>query len=59
LAGPLVQAQWYDPTSGEYTNVHGSPLRNSGRRRFIVPGKNSEGDHDWVLVLKTTKAGTK
>ena len=51
MAGRRVHAQWYDPTSGEYVPVLGSPFARSGRRRLTVPGKNHDGDTDWVLVL--------
>jgi uncharacterized protein DUF4038/collagenase-like protein with putative collagen-binding domain len=46
-----VRAQWYDPTSGRYRTVSGSPFAPSGRRTLRVPGRNSEGADDWVLVL--------
>jgi hypothetical protein len=46
-----VGAQWYDPTSGTYTTIRGSPLGRSARRSFTPPGKNRGGDDDWVLVL--------
>jgi hypothetical protein len=51
MTGRRVQAQWYDPTSGRYATIPGSPFAPRGRRRFTVPGRNHEGDHDWVLVL--------
>jgi Protein of unknown function (DUF4038)/Putative collagen-binding domain of a collagenase len=56
MAGPRVQAQWYDPTSGRYTTIPGSPFAPRGRHRFAVPGANHEGDPDWVLVL-TARSG--
>ena len=43
MAGRRVRAQWYDPTSGRYSTVPGSPFAARGRRRFTVPGKNHEG----------------
>ena len=46
-----VRARWYDPTNGTYRRVPGSPLDNAGTRRFSPPGKNGDGDTDWVLVL--------
>jgi hypothetical protein len=52
LAGP-VTARWYDPTSGTYSLVGGSPLPNAGIRHFQPAYKNSVGDADWVLVLET------
>ena len=50
LAGP-VQARWYDPTKGTYRPVPGSPFRNASKVRMKAPGKNADGDADWVLVL--------
>jgi hypothetical protein len=50
FAGP-VQAQWYDPASGAYSAVAGSPFPNSKRVALASPGKNADGDPDWVLVL--------
>jgi Protein of unknown function (DUF4038)/Putative collagen-binding domain of a collagenase len=46
-------ARWYDPTTGEYITVGGSPFANTGIRQFTPPGKNHDGDGDWVLVLET------
>lgn len=51
LTGGRVRAQWYDPTSGRYAGIPGSPFAARGRRRFVVPGTNHEGEQDWVLVL--------
>ena len=51
MAGRRVRAQWYDPTSGRYATIPGSPFAARGRRRFMVPGTNHEGEQDWVLVL--------
>ena len=47
----LARARWYDPTTGEYTDVTGAPFANTGSRQFTPPGNNHEGDGDWVLVL--------
>ncbi len=52
LSGPAI-AHWYDPTSGSYVAIAGSPFVNSGARNFTPPGNNSAGDGDWVLVLET------
>jgi hypothetical protein len=46
-----VRAQWYDPTNGTYSNVTGSPFKDSGVRKFTPPGNNADGDSDWVLLL--------
>jgi hypothetical protein len=54
LAAPTI-GQWYDPTSGRYSEVSGSPFANSGKRQFTPPGTNRAGDSDWVLVLESSK----
>jgi len=53
LAGATT-ARWYDPTSGEYGDVQGSPFANEGSRQFIPSGANKSGDGDWVLVLEAS-----
>jgi hypothetical protein len=55
LAG-MTAAHWYDPTTAKYINVDGSPFANSGSRQFTPPGKNGDGDADWVLVLEADRA---
>lgn len=54
LAGP-VNARWYDPASGKFRAIEGSPLANSGKHQFSTPGENADGkgNEDWVLVLET------
>ena len=54
LSGPAV-ARWYDPASGRFQEIAGSPLTNQGTKRFTTPGENSDGsgNDDWVLVLET------
>jgi hypothetical protein len=52
LSAP-ASAHWYDPSRGTYAAVAGSPLANTGTRKFTPPGKNGDGDGDWVLVLET------
>ena len=46
------QGNWYDPTSGTYIAIRDPVLRNVGIRKFAVPGGNSRGEGDWVLVLQ-------
>src|SRR5580693_691884 len=46
-----MRARWFDPTSGAYQDVPGSPFAKSGNHTFTPPGKNHDGDSDWVLVL--------
>jgi hypothetical protein len=50
LARP-VRARWYDPSNGTYKSVASSPFPNSGSVDLTSPGKNADGDPDWVLVL--------
>jgi len=46
-----VTARWFDPASGQFTAIAGSPFGNTGPQDFTPPGKNAGGDSDWVLVL--------
>jgi hypothetical protein len=52
LSGPAV-ARWFDPSSGGFIPIAGSPLTNMATRNFIPPGNNSDGDGGWLLVLET------
>ena len=54
LGGPHVRARWYDPTSGAFTTIAGSPFAASGTRSFAPAGGNASGLGDWVLVLEST-----
>jgi len=47
LSGPAT-ARWYNPATGTYTVVSGSPFANTGSRTF-----NPGASGDWVLVLET------
>lgn len=47
----VVRARWYDPTKGTYSAVPGAPFPTSGTVALAAPGKNGDGDSDWVLVL--------
>ena len=57
LSGPAT-ARWFDPSNGTYIAIAGSPLANTGSRRFTPPGKNHDGDGDWVLVLEAGSSGS-
>jgi hypothetical protein len=46
-----AHATWFDPTNGAYTAAAREPLANRGARQFTPPGKNHDGDGDWVLLL--------
>jgi hypothetical protein len=50
LAGQ-AQGRWYNPTTGAYTDIAGSPFANTGSRTFTTPGNNGTGTNDWALVL--------
>lgn len=48
-------ARWYDPTTGAFTSIAGSPFANSGSRAFTPPsGAHADGSTDWVLLLETS-----
>jgi hypothetical protein len=55
LAGP-VTTRWFDPTSGQFKPVEGSPLKNVVPQTFDPPAKNAVGDCDWVLFLEAEGA---
>ena len=50
LKAPL-RAKWFDPSNGAYTAIFGGLFANTGTRQFTPPGKNQDGDSDWVLLL--------
>jgi hypothetical protein len=49
--GDLIEALWFDPTTGTFIKVSGSPFNNTGTLKFAPPVLNSAGQGDWVLVL--------
>lgn len=54
LSGPAA-AQWFDPTSGQFKPIEGSPFASTGSRAFTPPARNSAGESDWVLVFSVMK----
>jgi hypothetical protein len=52
LERPL-HARWFDPSNGVYRPVEGAPFPNKSPVDLTAPGKNADGDRDWVLVLST------
>jgi len=48
-------ARWFDPTAGTFAPIDGSPFDNSGSRQFMPPGRNRDGDGDWVLILESSR----
>jgi len=55
LRGP-ARGRWFDPSDGSYQEIAGGPLSNAGSRQFTPPGKNHDGDQDWVLLLEAPTA---
>jgi hypothetical protein len=48
LAGPRVGARWFDPATGSFTTISGSPFANTGSRSIASPA-----GRDSVLVLQS------
>lgn len=48
-----IQAYWLDPANGNTINIDHSSFSNAGKHLFTPPGTNSDGDKDWVLVMKS------
>jgi hypothetical protein len=46
-----VTARWFDPTSGEFKPVPGSPFGDAQPEAFTAPGTNAAGESDWVLLF--------
>ena len=51
----LLAASWFDPTSGTYTALKGSPFTNNGELKFTQESTNSRGEKDWILVISSAK----
>jgi len=52
LRGP-AQAQWFDPTTGVFTAIAGSPFAATGPTSFLPPASaHADGATDWLLVLR-------
>lgn len=54
-----VTARWYNPASGRFTEVEGSPFTDRRNHRLTTPGDNGTGANDWVLVLQAVNTGSK
>jgi hypothetical protein len=47
-------ARWFDPTSGTYTAISGSPFSNVGTQQFTSPATiHADGTNDWVLAFQS------
>jgi len=53
FAGPNVATRWYDPTTGAYAAIAGSPVAASRIWTSTPSGSNAGGAGDWVLVLES------
>jgi len=47
-----VTARWFDPTTGTYHAVAGSPFPHAGPQLFTTPGAHADGASDWILLLE-------
>lgn len=47
-----IATRWYDPSTGKFQAIPGSPFSDKGTRAFTTPGANGDGDADWLLVLE-------
>jgi hypothetical protein len=52
LAGPIIDATWFDPSSGRYSPVEGSPF-NADFQSLRPAPSNDAGFSDWVLKLSS------
>ena len=48
-----VRAQWFNPGTGSYSTIPGSPFPNTRSQELTTPGDNGTGADDWVLVLES------
>ena len=48
-----VYASWLDPASGLKKSISNKMFINKGKLEFTPPGKNSDDDIDWILLLVT------
>lgn len=46
-----VEAKWFDPATGKYAPIEGSPFANTTQGEFMPLEKNGGGDSDFLLVL--------
>jgi hypothetical protein len=60
LAGPIVEARWYDPASGRFEPVKGAPFRKESLVNLVTLAptspRNDAGFGDWVLELRSRPA---
>jgi hypothetical protein len=46
-----VTARWFDPAGGRLRKISEISFDNKGKRELTPPGRNTDGDEDWVLLL--------
>ncbi len=56
LAGPEIEAVWFDPSSGE-RHASRQSIEPGTVESFRPPGVNAEGSGDWVLLLRSIPGG--
>ncbi len=48
-----VEARWFDPTNGKLQPISNGSVTVGQSRDFQIPGANSTGDEDWVLLIES------
>ena len=66
MSEPVI-VRWYDPTTGKYTSIRGSPFVNTASHQFTTPSivhheintdGSAETSNDWVLVVEAVSSVT-
>jgi hypothetical protein len=52
LKGQAMTASWFDPASGETSELPAPASPAEGTQEFSPPGRNADGDGDWILLLR-------
>ena len=50
-----IAAKWIDPSTGKASTIAGSPFAAVGSQQFTSPGRTSDDQKDWVLLLTVTQ----
>jgi hypothetical protein len=53
LSGPNVTARWFNPATGVYTAIAGSPFAANATHSFATPAGGTN-QPDWVLLLQSS-----
>lgn len=54
LRDGALTARWFDPASGETRELPAPVSSGEGTQDFSPPGRNADGDGDWVLLLRAS-----